>query len=82
MRISFQDESVTGTVTLRELSDRIEDAFLDSGASKSGLLNAALASDAGPEVFAALNRLPEGRFVSVLDVWSHLNDRPFAEHER
>lgn len=77
MRISPQDES--GTVTLRELSDRIENAFLGTSASKADLLNAALASDAGPGVFAALNQLPEQRFSSVLDVWSHLADLPFDQ---
>jgi hypothetical protein len=64
-------------VTLSELRDRVENAFLNSSASTSDLFNAALASDAGPSVFAALNRLPERRFVSVLEVWSHLNDLPF-----
>jgi hypothetical protein len=59
------------------LGGRIENAFLSSSSSTSDLLNAALASDAGPGVFAALNRLPERRFVSVLDVWSHLDDLPF-----
>lgn len=54
-----------------------ENAFLTASATKADLLNAAPASDADPAVFAALNRLPERRFISVRDVWSHLADLPF-----
>ncbi|WP_216215702.1 DUF2795 domain-containing protein [Amycolatopsis aidingensis] len=66
------EESRPRPLTVHELSDHIEDAFVSAEVGVADLLDAAIRGHARPVVFAALNRLPQRRFHSVLDVLSEL----------
>ncbi|MCE6995498.1 DUF2795 domain-containing protein [Saccharothrix sp. S26] len=64
-------------LTQTEIIDCVQDAFLAGSASKIDLINAALRCDARPAVFAAINKLPERRFTSVLDMLSCMTEVTF-----
>jgi hypothetical protein len=67
-------DTSTAPVTVPEFCVHVENAFVVDRPRVSDLLNAALASQARPAVFAALNRLPDRRLESLMDVLSELPD--------
>lgn len=64
------------TVTRLEIADVVENAFDAPPASKADLLAWATANRARVEVIDTLNRLPEGSFRSLRDLWQHLPGVP------
>ncbi|WP_115944990.1 MULTISPECIES: hypothetical protein [Amycolatopsis] len=69
--------SPTAPVTVPEFCVHVEDAFVADRTGVPDLLNAAPAGRARPAVFAALNRLPDRRFESLMDLLSELPDLSF-----
>ncbi|PWK84604.1 hypothetical protein C8D88_108219 [Lentzea atacamensis] len=65
-------------LTQTEIIDCVEDAFLSGATTVTDLLDAALRCQARPAVFAALVRLPERSYVSVMDVLANLPDLPYT----
>lgn len=63
-------------VTRLELLDHVETAFTAVPATRGDLLQAAVASQARPEVIAVLRRLPDVQFRRAHDLWDELSDIP------
>lgn len=59
-----------------EIADHIEAAFIHGSASKDELLEVARATNASPQVFATLERLPERRYATLRHLWTELGDVP------
>ncbi|WP_216215691.1 DUF2795 domain-containing protein [Amycolatopsis aidingensis] len=71
-------ESEPRPLTVQELSDHIENAFVTAQPRVADLLDAAIRSHARPPVVDALNRLPQRRFTSLMDVLSELPELPIS----
>lgn len=65
-------------VTRLELLDHVETAFTTVPATRGDLLQAAITSQARPEVLAVLRRLPDVRFRRAHDLWEELGDVPIS----
>jgi hypothetical protein len=63
-------------VTRTEIAHHIAGAFVPAGARSAELVEHATQSGARPEVVAAIERLPEGMYPSMRDMWKHLDDIP------
>lgn len=64
------------SATRAEIADHVEAAFDYGSASKDELLESARASQARPEVLAALERLPERSYSTLRALWPELEDVP------
>ncbi|WP_410582634.1 hypothetical protein [Amycolatopsis sp. lyj-108] len=62
----------SASLTLPQFCFHVENAFLADRPGISDLREAALASQASPAVFAALDHLPNRRFESLMDVLAEL----------
>lgn len=64
------------SATRAEIADHVETAFDYGTASKDTLLESARATQARPEVLAALERLPERKYSTLRALWPELEDVP------
>lgn len=64
------------SATRAEIADHVETAFDFDSPSKDQLLDCARASQARPEVLAALERLPSRHYPTLRHLWPELEDLP------
>jgi hypothetical protein len=64
------------TVTRLEIADMVGDAFGPAGADRAAVLATATANGAHPAVLDKLRELPDRRFRSMRELWSHIPDVP------
>ena len=63
-------------VTRIDIADTIGDVFDQPPVSRTELLATAESAQADPTVIDALERLPEGNYSMLRDLWRHLDDVP------
>ncbi len=63
-------------VTEIDRADSISEAFAHPPVSRAELVTTASTAQADPHVIDALERLPEGNYSMLRDLWRHLGDVP------
>lgn len=66
------------TLTRIQIADLIEDAFGPGGTDRATLLAVAAQKGAHPALLQKLSDLPDRRFRSMRDLWSHIPEVPLG----